>query len=142
MKLIFQYIITLVFILLMAISCKEDDNPDVYDLEYWLGKYEVDTIDGQAVDCNIVYLQPELITITDDFRFSVNSRCDGEDVLTKGYYEFENGVFFLFVDWIVSEPDVPEFEMQILQDRENNVRIYRCSPSSGSCELRIGTRIS
>ncbi len=128
----------------MTLACDEDKsgNFDTFSLEYWIGSYQIDTIGGQAVDCNVIYLQEELITITTDFRFTVESLCTGQ-ILTEGDYEFDNGLFLLFVDWRVQEPeDQPEFDMQIFQDDENRIRLYRCSPATGSCTIRLGKRIS
>lgn len=132
----------MLFVFLFACS-SDDETLSVNDLSYWVGEYEINVINGQDVDCGVIYLIPETIVINPDGRFQVLSRCDDGGVMVEGDFEFEEGLFDLYVDWVVQEPlDLPEFEMQIFQDNDGGVRVYRCSALTGSCTLRSGQRIN
>lgn len=124
-------------------SCSNDDDTslDVNTVDFWIGEYEIQVIGGDSVDCNVIFLLPETIIISPD-RFQVVTDCEDGGVLIEGSYTFDEGLFELFVDNITQEPeDLPEFEMQIFEDENQNVRIYRCIHESGSCTLRLGKRV-
>lgn len=136
----FAFLFLLGFVL---VSCSDDDSSlSVNDLEFWIGEYEIHTIGGEPVDCGVIYLIPETIVITSDSRFQVLSRCDEGGVMVEGDYTFEEGLFNLFVSTNVQEPDIPEFQMQIFEGDNGDVRIYRCANRSSNCTIRLGNRIN
>jgi len=129
-------------VLLAFGGCSDDDPLSVNDLGFWVGEYEIHTIGGEPVDCEVIFRIPETIVITNDNRFQVLSRCGEGGVLVEGDFGFDQGVFDLFVSTNVQEPDdIPEFQMQIFQGSAGDVRIYRCANRSSTCSIRLGNRI-
>jgi len=127
----------------LLIACKEKENKpyEPHHLEYWLGTYEIDTIGGSPVSCDVDFLNDELLTIESEYRWRVENLCSGE-LLSEGDFEFNMGFFNLFVDWSIQDPDVPEYEMQIFQYNQNRIRLFTCAPNTGNCTVRLGRKIS
>lgn len=129
-----------VFALLLACGNDDDDTTDLFALETWLGAYEIDTIGVAAVDCQLEFLHGEIITLKDDFTFTIESVCTGA-VLADGLFEFSGGIYSLFISFRVSEPDRPEFDLQFFEEENGRIRIYRCTSESGNCVVRKGFRV-
>ncbi len=129
------------FILLWGCSSEDEPQFDPLNLDAWLGEYEIDTIGTSAVSCEDDFLQGELLTLGADGTFQVISLCSGA-TLTEGSFSFQRGLFSVFASDRVQTPeDFPEFEMQIFDDQEGRITIYRCPFRVGSCTIRKGRRL-
>jgi hypothetical protein len=122
----------IVLITIMFFSCEEVEF-GVNDLQYWLGDYEIIEINGEDVDCEVDYLLPEIISFKPDREIQIINNCTG-NLIAEGDFEFENGLFILELPNVV-------FELQIFEDEEGSIRMYRCPANSGACTLRRGIRL-
>lgn len=128
--------------LLIVFSCQDStEDISVNEVGFWIGSYEIHAINGDSADCAIFYLLPEIIELQKDEVFLVRNQCD-QNIIVQGKYKFDEGLFTLFIDRLIQEPsDRPEFEMQIFENEDRQVRIYRCVPFTGECSVRIGVRL-
>ncbi|MEM9324480.1 MAG: hypothetical protein AAGA85_02445 [Bacteroidota bacterium] len=136
-------VLLILAIAIVFISCSDDEGPVIPDpnaLETWLGSYQIDTIGAEPIDCGIEFLQGEIITIQGDETFDIESTCTGA-TLADGTYEFSDGIFLLYISFRITEPDIPEFELQIFNAPGDRVRMYRCAFGTGNCTIRKGDRL-
>lgn len=131
-------------LLLVAINfaCQSDDEsvPNPLQVETWIGEYEIDTIGINPVGCSIEFQEGELFALNRDETFTITSTCT-DNLIADGSYTFEKGVFQLFVSFRVTEPDRPEFELQIFDSQDGRITMYRCLPNFGECTIRRGRRL-
>ncbi len=123
----------LIISIVLTFSCNSEDSLNSMDLEFWIGDYEVQVIDGDEVNCS-TYIPPEIISLTGDNEFEVINSCS-DHTLAKGEFDFVNGVFYL-------DPEVGiSYEMFIFIEEDDIFRIYNCLPGSGNCSIRMARKI-
>ena len=136
-----NYIVVGLLVVLLCSCSGDDEAVTVNDVGFWIGEYEIQRIGGEPVSCDVFFLLPETIVIDGD-GFRIDTPCEDGGTIIDGTYDFTDGLFELFISGIIQDPiDLPEFEMQIFQEENGNIRIYRCVYQSGNCTLREGIRI-